>query len=201
VTRATRTTRTPAGQGVPDPGGTQRSGTATIGVAIAVPDPWGAQLQEYRTMLGDDTASGIPTHVTLLPPFEVERSHVPVVEQHLAEASAACSAFRMHLRGTGTFRPVSPVVFVMLAAGISDCEQLASLVRRGPLRSEPPFPYHPHVTVAHHLPDEVLDRAYAELAGFECSFTVDRFALYVHQTRAGWVPTRHFSLAGAARAD
>ena len=38
-----------------------------------MPDPWGAQLQDYRTDLGDDTAAGIPTHITLMPPFEVRR--------------------------------------------------------------------------------------------------------------------------------
>ena len=42
----------------------------TIGVAIAVPDPWGARLQDYRTALGDTSAVGIPTHITLMPPFE-----------------------------------------------------------------------------------------------------------------------------------
>ena len=80
----------------------------TIGVAIAVPEPWGGRLQGYRTDLGDDTASGIPTHITLMPPFEVPDGHLPVIEQHLAEASAMNAAFKVHLRGTGTFRPCRP---------------------------------------------------------------------------------------------
>jgi 2'-5' RNA ligase len=170
----------------------------TIGVAIAVPDPWGAQLQEYRTALGDDTAEGIPTHVTLMPPHVVDPADVPRVEQHLAEASAANYSFRIHLRGTGTFRPVSPVVFVTLAEGISACEQLASSVRRGPLATELAFPYHPHVTVAHDLHDKDLDRAFDELAAFECDFVVDHFSLYVHDSSTGWVPTRDFALTAAA---
>lgn len=169
--------------------------TTTIGVALAVPDPWGAVLQEYRTTLGDETASGIPTHVTLMPPFAVAPADVPAVEQHLAETSTANHAFRIHLRGTGTFRPVSPVVFVTLAEGISACEQLALSVRRGPLSVDQEFPYHPHVTIAHHLSDEVLDRAFEEMADFECDFVVDRFALYVHEIGVGWVPTRDFALS------
>jgi len=176
---------------VTTPGGT------TIGVAIAVPDPWGAQLQEYRSALGDDTAGGIPTHVTLMPPYEVAPGDVPAVEQHLAEASAANVEFRIHLRGTGTFRPVSPVVFVTVAEGISACEQLASSVRRGPLATDLAFPYHPHVTVAHHLADGTLDRAFDEMAAFECDFVVDRFSLYVHDSEVGWVPTRDFALTAS----
>jgi 2'-5' RNA ligase len=166
----------------------------TIGVAIAVPDPWGAQLQDYRKALGDATAEGIPTHITLMPPIEISADQTPVVEQHLAEASAHNSAFKIHLRGTGTFRPVSPVVFVVVVQGISQCEQLAFSVRRGPLAADLQFPYHPHVTIAHHLDDDRLDKAFAELAAFECEFEADHFSLYVHDADAGWQPTRDFPL-------
>jgi 2'-5' RNA ligase len=170
----------------------------TIGVAIPVPDPWGRWLQEYRTLLGDATAAGIPTHVTLMPPFDVQPDDLPKIEEHLLEASALHHVFGIHLRGTGTFRPVSPVVFVSLAAGISACEELAFSVRRGPLAVDPRFPYHPHVTVAHDVGEEVLDRAYRELATYECQFVVDRFHLYVHEAGTGWVPTRDFALTAAA---
>ena len=172
--------------------------TTTIGVAIAVPEPWGEQLQSYRVALGDGTAHGIPTPSTLMPPTDEEESAVPASEQHLAEASASNTAFRIRLRGTGTFRPVSPVVFVMVAEGISGCEQLAFSIRRGPLEVDLAFPYHPHVTVAHHLPDGQLDRAFDDLASFECSFSADRFSLYVHDKQDGWAPTRHFVLTAAA---
>ena len=166
----------------------------TIGVAIAVPEPWGTQLQKYRADLGDETALGIPTHVTLMPPFVVDGSRLPAVERHLAGAARVHRRFRIHLRGTGTFRPVSPVVFVTVVEGISGCEQLAFSVRRGPLRARLHYPYHPHVTVAHHLCDRLLDRAFDELAGFECAFTVEQFSLYVHEEHTGWVPTRDFPL-------
>jgi 2'-5' RNA ligase len=170
----------------------------TIGVAIAVPDPWGKWLQQYRTLLGDDTAAGIPTHVTLLPPFVIDDADLPKVEQHLSEAADLHQTFHIHLRGTGTFRPVSPVVFLTLAEGISACEQLAYTVRRGPLSADQMFPYHPHVTVAHDVAADVLDRAFEELASYDCEFVVDRFHLYVHNDRSGWVPTRDFALTAVA---
>ena len=56
------------------------------------------------------------------------------------------------------------------------------------------FPYHPHVTVAHHLDDGRLDQAFAELAGFECEFPVEEIHLYVHDDDVGWRPTRDFAL-------
>lgn len=171
----------------------------TIGVAIAVPEPWGAQLQEHRATVGDTTAESIPTHITLMPPFEFEPHRMPAVEQHLARVAAQNSAFRIHLRGTGTFRPVSPVVFVAVVEGISQCEQLALSIRRDSLAADLQFPYHPHVTVAHHLGDELLDAAFTGLAGFECEFDTGHFSLYVHDTDTGWQPTRDFALtAGSA---
>ena len=79
-------------------------GTVTIGVSIAVPEPHGSLLQERRAGFGDAAASGIPTHVTLLPPTEVDDSELPAIEAHLAEVAAAGRPFPMRLSGTGTFR-------------------------------------------------------------------------------------------------
>lgn len=168
----------------------------TIGVAIALPEPWATQLQDYRTALGDETANRIPTHITLVPPTEVGEEQLTGIEEHLAGAAAGSDCFPIHLRGTGTFRPVSPVVFVMLAEGIAGCEQLAAAVRGGPLAVPLQFPYHPHVTIAHHLDEPQLDKAFAELAAFECLFEAEEFHLYRHDEEAGWRPSREFRLGG-----
>ena len=167
----------------------------TIGVAVAIPEPWGQQLQDYRISLGDETATRIPTHVTLVPPTEIADDELPAIEAHLAEVAARIQAFPVHLRGTGTFRPVSPVVFVSLVEGISQTEQLAAAVRRGPLATELDYPFHPHVTIAHHLDDAVLDRAFHELADFECTFVAEEFHLYLHDEQTGWAPDVDFALA------
>ena len=164
----------------------------TIGVAVPIPEPWATQLQDYRRDLGDPEAEKIPTHITLVPPTEVEA--LEVIDGHLAQAAAEADGFDVHLRGTGTFRPVSDVVFVTVAEGISQCEVLAEAVRKGPLATDLTFPYHPHVTVAHDLGEPELDRAFEELAGFDCAFEVDEFHLYVHDDIAGWQTARTYSL-------
>lgn len=166
----------------------------TIGVAVAIPEPWATELQDYRAAVGDTTAAMIPTHITLVPPTEVDEDQLQKIEDHLSAVADEVQPFGVHLRGTGTFRPVSPVVFVSLAEGISQCERLADVVRRGPLDIDLAFPYHPHVTIAHHLGDDQLDRAFDELADFECEFEVEDFKLYVHDETLGWRPTRYFTL-------
>ena len=167
----------------------------TIGVAVAIPEPWATQLQDYRTGLGDAMAATIPTHITLMPPTEVSHDDLEKIEANLTTVASEVSSFQVHLRGTGTFRPVSPVVFVSVVEGISRCEQLADAVRRGPLDVDLRFPYHPHVTIAHHLSEQQLDQAFDELADFECEFVVRHFGLYVHDDARGWSPTRCFGLS------
>lgn len=168
----------------------------TIGVSIAVPDPEGAALQDFRVDLGDASAKHIPTHITLVPPTEIGDGELPTITEHLAAVAAGQAPFGVRLHGTGTFRPTSPVVFVGVIAGIAGCQRLASSTRSGPLAVDVEFPYHPHVTVAHHLDEELLDRAFTELAGYEASFEVTEFWLYVHDEDHGWRPDRAFALGG-----
>jgi 2'-5' RNA ligase len=164
----------------------------TIGVSLAVPEPWGSELQEYRIGMGDEAARHIPTHITLLPPHEIDELDLDEISKHLAEVAARSHPFRIHLRGTGTFRPTSPVVFIGIVEGISQCEVLAAEVIQGPLAIDREFPFHPHVTIAHHLPEPRLEQAFVELEGFEAAFDVDQMWMYLHDAISGWQPTRSF---------
>jgi 2'-5' RNA ligase len=166
----------------------------TIGVAIPVPEPYGELLREKRAGFGDPMAETVPSHVTLIPPTDVDDADLDAVYAALERAAATMPPFPMRLRGTGTFRPVSPVVFVAVSQGISYTEMLAKSVRTTLRSPDPEFPFHPHVTVAHNLDDASLDRAYDDLNDFECQFLVSEFALYHHEDESGWVPQRAFRL-------
>ncbi|MBD0423141.1 2'-5' RNA ligase family protein [Streptomyces sp. TRM S81-3] len=174
-------------------------GTVTIGVSIAVPEPHGSELQQLRAGFGDAAAHGIPTHVTLLPPTEVDGADLPAIEAHLTGVAAAGRSFPMRLSGTGTFRPLSPVVFVQVVEGAEDCARLQTRVRdaSGPVARELQFPYHPHVTVAHGIDDAAMDRAYEELAGYEAEWTCSGFALYEQGADGVWRKLREYAFGGA----
>jgi 2'-5' RNA ligase len=168
--------------------------TRTIGVAIAIPEPYGSELQRVRESYGDSLARSIPTHITLLPPTDVDAVDLDDIDKHLRTIAESEQPFDIHLRGTGTFHPVSPVVFVSVVLGISACERVEARVRSGPLDRELTFPYHPHVTVAHDLPLEVLNRAFDEMASYDVRFPVWGFSLYEHGADAVWRPQRDFPL-------
>ena len=163
-----------------------------IGVAIGIPEPYGPELQLWRKRLGDPQADAIPPHVTLLPPTSLAETEIPRVAAHLAEVAESEEPFDIHLRGSASFRPVSPVVFVVLALGISDCERLEAKVRSGILARELKFPYHPHVTVAHDLPDEQLDQADEALASYDAWFRVASFQMFEQGDDHVWRPLQDF---------
>ena len=166
----------------------------TIGVSIAIPSPHAEMLQAKRASFGDPLADSIPSHVTLLPPTEVADDLLAEAVDHLESVARSGHPFTMVLRGTGTFRPISPVVFVQVSGGISECEVLEKSIREGVLERRLDFNYHPHVTVAHHLADDALDWAFTDLSDFEATFEVTEFHLYEHGPDQVWRPVRSFRL-------
>jgi 2'-5' RNA ligase len=173
--------------------------TTTIGVSIAVPEPYGRLLQERRAGFGDPAAYAIPTHVTLLPPTELGCGELPALRGHLAQVAADGRPFVMRLHGTDTFRPLSPVVYVRLAEGGADCAVLQERVRSGPVTRELQFPYHPHVTVAHGIAEAAMDRAQRELAAFTADWTATGFALYEQGGDGVWRKMREYPFGAEAR--
>lgn len=170
--------------------------TRTVGVALPVPEPWGGELQQARIALGDVRARHIPTHITLLPPTPVPSSTLVAMREHLTGVAGHHPEFPVVLRGTGTFRPVSDVVFIQVARGLASCEVLERRVRGGPIRRDLQFPYHPHVTVAHDVDAAALDRAFDTLADFTCSFTARQVRLYVHDGDGVWRRDSDYELTG-----
>ncbi|THV39708.1 2'-5' RNA ligase family protein [Glycomyces buryatensis] len=178
----------------------------TVGVAIAVPSPWREVLDDARLASGDPLGGVVPAHLTLLGPTEIGADDLGAFERRLAGVAAATAPFTLHLRGTGSFRPVTEVVFAAVAEGIAICERLEAAIRVGPAFRDRRFPYHPHVTVAQNVGTAALDAAFNGLADFEAKFRVDAFTLYTHptahspveiETATPWTPRREFELGGA----
>ncbi|QJW37308.1 2'-5' RNA ligase family protein [Cellulosimicrobium protaetiae] len=169
-----------------------------IGIAIEVPEPFATQLQDARARFGDPLARSIPPHVTLLGPTVLDPAGIDAARDHLAAVAASAAPFRIHLRGSATFRPISPVVFIQVVEGIAECEHLESAIRTGPLAQDLRFNYHPHVTVAHEVPDAALDAAFEEMATYEAAFEVTGISLYEHGDDGVWRPEQVFALTADA---
>ena len=165
-----------------------------IGISIAVPEPWGEWLREKRRSFGDSGADHIPSHITLSPPLEIQESKLDTICAALTLEASRHQLFTVALGGTGTFRPVSDVVYVVVRQGVPESAALARGVQAASHAPQSEHDFHPHVTVAHELDHEALDRAAADLSDFECEFDVSEFSLYVHHDDRGWEPVRSFAL-------
>lgn len=169
-----------------------------LGVAIPVPDPLGTLLTEWRIKVGDPLAHLIPPHVTLLPPTDVAGMVPQDLHEHLNAVAARHPPFHLHLARTGSFRPVSQVVFVNVADGISACELLADDIRSGLLSRPLTFPYHPHVTIAQDVSPDMLDLAYNGLVDVDERIEVDAFCAFEQDQSGRWMPVTRYPLRGAA---
>jgi 2'-5' RNA ligase len=172
---------------------TDANDTVTYGVAIAVPEPHASHLRGKRCEFGDPEGEIVPTHVTLVPPTATTAADIATVRAALGAVGRGHQPFTMRLDGTDTFAPVSPVAFVAVADGADETTRLAGDVRTCLAVGEPEFPFHPHVTVAHHLDASTLDHACSDLAGYTAEFPVNDFVLFCHDG-AGWHVDTRFPL-------
>jgi 2'-5' RNA ligase len=159
----------------------------TIGVAVPIPEPFLGELGAYRERFGDPLAHAIVAHITLVPPTPIaDERHLERVIEHLSQVAGGLVPFQLVLAGAGTFRPVSPVVFVPIVTGEPQVRAIEAQVRRGPLDRPLQFPYHPHVTVAHDVAEEWLDEAQAAMGPYRAAFEVASLGLFVQGTDTVW---------------
>ncbi|MDQ4490247.1 2'-5' RNA ligase family protein [Sinomonas sp. ASV486] len=160
------------------------SGSPLVGVILEFPDRIAEDLRGWRESFGDSLADLIPAHITLVTTTETDDWEA--TERHVRAVASRMHPFRVRLQGTGSFRPVSPVVYVNVAEGFDECVRLHRELQKGPLARALQFPYHPHVTVAHDLQPERLDEAQNALKSYSESFTVASMGLYEHDSDGLW---------------
>jgi len=148
-----------------------------LGVLIAVPEPWNAQITDLREELGDKSAFFVPAHITLVPPIPVEKDQREDVIRHLRAVSRNFPAFRMRIGKVDTFAPVSPVLFLSVDEGAAECVELADQIRGGPLNYNPRFSYHPHVTLSMESNAAEYEELSKRIPDFGAEWTVPGFRL------------------------
>lgn len=167
----------------PVPSGPGPSGNS-VGVTIGIPEPLAGDLESWRASFGDPMAAVVPPHITLI--TTTPATDWTDMVRHVRAVAARQQPFRVCLRSTGSFRPISPVVYLKLHEGFDECVHLHQKLQSGPLERAPEFPFHPHVTVAHDVSDAGMDAAEQELRTFQASFEVRSIGLYEHLPSGLW---------------
>ncbi len=157
---------------------------ANVGVILGFPPAIAEELQRWRASFGDPMAHIIPAHITLVTTTMTEDWEA--THSHVREVARRQERFTVTISGTGSFRPVSPVVFLNVEDGFGECVALHEKLQSGPLERELPFPYHPHVTIAHDVAPESLDEAETALRDYSATFPVVSMGLYEHGADGIW---------------
>ena len=165
-----------------------------VGIVIGVPEPMATELRRARASFGDPMATVIPAHITIV--TTTETNDWEATAEHVRRVAANHAPFDVSLRGTGTFRPVSPVVYLQLDEGYDECTALHKEMQSGPLARDLPFPYHPHVTVAHDVSEAEMDNAMHALRDYHVRFTVKTIGLFEHDATGLWKPREEVALRG-----
>lgn len=156
----------------------------SLGVILGFPPDIAEELQRWRASFGDPMATVIPAHITLVTTTPTDDWEA--ARDHVREVARTQAPFMVTIAGTGSFRPVSPVVFINVEEGFEECVDLHEKLQTGPLARELPFAYHPHVTIAHDVAPESLDEAETVLKDYRATFPVVSMGLYEHDTDGIW---------------
>ena len=157
---------------------------SSVGVILGFPPDIAAELQRWRASFGDPLADVVPAHITLVTTTPTHDWEATL--DHVREVARRQSPFMVTIAGTGSFRPVSPVVFINVEEGFDECVELHGKLQQGPLQRELPFAFHPHVTIAHDVAPESLDEAETALKDYRATFPVVSMGLYEHDADGIW---------------
>ncbi|BAS13536.1 UPF0477 protein BPUM_1117 [Arthrobacter sp. Hiyo8] len=109
-----------------------------VGVILGFPREVAQELQQWRASFGDPMAEVIPAHITLVTTTPAQDWEATL--EHVRDVARRQAPFRITISGTGSFRPVSPVVFLKVADGFEECVGLHEQLQTGPLERDLPFP-------------------------------------------------------------
>ncbi|MGA7205458.1 MAG: 2'-5' RNA ligase family protein [Specibacter sp.] len=165
----------------------------SLGVIISMPEDLAADLNRWRESFAGPEAAAVPPHITLVS-GRADGSWTQAAE-HVRAIAAAGNPFTIALRGTGTFAPISPVVFLRLEQGVEQCVKLHELLLDGPVEHLVEFEFSPHLTVAHDLDDDTMARAETAMADFAAEFEVRSIGLYDY-SQGGWALREELNLGG-----
>ncbi len=167
-----------------------------VGVILGFPREVAQELQQWRASFGDPMAEVIPAHITLVTTTPAQDWEA--TREHVRDVARRQAPFKITISGTGSFRPVSPVVFLKVEDGFEECVGLHEQLQTGPLERDLPFPYHPHVTVAHDVAPESLDEAETVLKNYTATFPVVSMGLYEHDDNGIWQLREELDFGGDA---
>jgi hypothetical protein len=165
-------------------------------LVIYIPDPLGSFLDDLRRELVP--GCNPHAHVSVLPPRSLAVDW-PVAGDQVRDCANKWKPFEITLGGIQRF-PVTNVIYIEVASGAPELHRMHQRMNAGYLKSEEPFEYHPHITLAQEIPLadlESVDR-HAQLRWSKFTgprtFLAERAAFVRNTMGNHWIDLAEFSL-------
>lgn len=168
-------------------------GGGYLSVIAQVPPPLAERIVRWRLEHGMVGAVAESCHITLL--IAQDAAGESVIGQ-LESAFAGHGEVQVALGEPVTFQPASPVTYLPLVRGAYCFRHLHSRCVELLGESESPFPYEPHLTLAHGLDEVALAKSLCDFAGLApelTSFSIDQLQVYRYIGET-WEPLADISL-------
>ena len=166
-----------------------------------LPNPLAGFLDRLRNDLVRECHA--KAHVTVLPPRPIS-GPTDAAWEALKTGLLDFQPFRVELDRIEIF-PVTRVIYVSVGQGFAELERMHSVVNKGVLEFQEPFPYHPHITVAHEIePDyvpaaaEIAIQRWREYQGVR-AFTVDQLTFVQNSLENRWFDLSGCTLSAQAQ--
>jgi 2'-5' RNA ligase len=140
-----------------------------------VPDPLRSVVHQIRQLIPSGQLP--PAHVTVLPPRPL-KAPASAICREIERRLAHTTAFEVTLTDIGYFTETD-FIYIEIAEGAAKLREIHNTLNNGELLNYEPFEFHPHVTVAGPIPQELVQqtRDAASAAWQEvscpCSLVVD----------------------------
>jgi len=109
-------------------------------------DPVGEFVEAFRREMHPKHAH-LPAHISVLPPRKLRGTEAEALET-MQYVCQSVLPFEIVSGEVATFQPITPTVFIRVAHAAYRMRELHDRLNIGPLHSEEPWPYMPHITIA-----------------------------------------------------
>ena len=109
-------------------------------------DPVGEFVEGLRREMHPKHAH-LPAHISILPPRPLRGTEAEALES-MEYVCQGIEPFEVVLGEVATFLPLTPTVFIRVAHAAYRMRELHDRLNVGPLHSDEPWPYMPHLTIA-----------------------------------------------------
>lgn len=136
-----------------------------VAIALVPPPALSARIDALRRQLDDPRLGDLPTHLTLVPPIDLDPEAASVAAAALRAAASSVVPFELQLGPADSFAPRTTTLHLGVRGELDRLTELRESLRRAPWDRPDRHEFVPHVTLRQRVAAEQVDHAVALLCG------------------------------------